>query len=176
MLPQNLVLACLAVFALRVVDVSLGTLRTVFIMQGRRWRATFTGFVEVTIWIFVVSQVVAAISNWVLMLAYAAGFAAGTWVGLWLEQRFAMGFVQLRIISRDQGEAIARKLWAGAFGATVVDGRGRDGRVNLIFSIVPRRYLNECMEIASRTDPHSFVAISDSRSLVRGYHGQHLRK
>ena len=176
MLPQNLLLACLIVSALRIADVSLGTLRTVFIMQGRKWRATFTGFLEVLIWIFVVSQVVVALSNWMLMLAYATGFAAGTWVGLRLEQHFAMGFVQLRIISRDQGNAIAHKLWAEAFGATVVDGRGRDGSVSLVFSIVPRRYLQACTEIASRTDPHSFIAISDSRSLLRGYHGQHLRK
>jgi uncharacterized protein YebE (UPF0316 family) len=176
MLPQNLFLACLVVFALRIADVSLGTLRTVFIMQGRRWRATFTGFVEVTIWIFVVSQIVAAISDWVLMLAYAAGFAAGTWVGLWLEQHFAMGFVQLRIISRDRGRTIAENLWARSFGATIVEGHGREGLVSLIFSIVPRRHLSESMEIATQTDPQSFIAISDSRSLLRGYHGQHLRK
>jgi len=176
MLPENIYLAFILVFLLRVADVSLGTIRTVYILQGRRLRAAVIGFFEVLIWIFVVSQVVASISNWVLMVGYAGGFAAGTWTGLWLENRFALGFSQLRIISRNLGEQIAAALWKQNFGATVVHGHGRDGEVDLLFSIVPRRYIHKCVEIANTIDQECFVSISDSRYLFRGYMGGGMRK
>jgi len=164
------------VFLLRVTDVSMGTLRTVYILQGRRIRATVIGFFEVLIWIFVVSQVVAAISNWVLMIGYAGGFATGTYLGLWLESHFAIGYAQLRIISRSYGEQIASALWKENFGATVVRGHGRAGDIDLVFSIVPRRHINKCVQIASGIDKDSFVSVSDSRYLYRGYLGGAMRK
>lgn len=176
MLPDNLILAFIAVFGLRVVDVSLATLRTVYILQGRRIRASVIGFFEVLIWIFVISQVVAAISSWILMVAYAGGFATGTYVGLWLESRFAIGYSQLRIISRDHGEEIATALWAENFGATVVRGHGRYGAIDLIFSILPRRFITRCVALASEIDDDCFVSVSDSRYLFRGYLGQGQRK
>jgi uncharacterized protein YebE (UPF0316 family) len=176
MLPDNIYLAFVLVFLLRVTDVSLGTIRTVYILQGRRIRAAVIGFFEVLIWIFVISQVVASISNWMLMIGYAGGFATGTYVGLWLENRFAIGYAQLRIISRSFGEQIAAALWAENFGATVVHGHGRFGGVDLVFSIVPRRYINKCVQIASGIDSDSFVSVSDSRYLFRGYMGGGIRK
>jgi len=176
MLPDNTFLAFVLVFLLRVTDVSLGTMRTVYILQGRRLRAAIIGFFEVLIWIFVVSQVVSAISDWILMVGYAGGFATGTWTGLWLENRFAIGFAQLRIISRNQGEQIASALWEEKFGASIVHGHGRDGEIDLIFSIVPRRYINRCVEIANAIDRECFVSISDSRYLFRGYMGSGMRK
>jgi uncharacterized protein YebE (UPF0316 family) len=176
MLPDNAFLAFVLVFLLRVTDVSLGTMRTVYILQGRRLRAAIIGFFEVLIWIFVVSQVVAAISDWILMIGYAGGFATGTWTGLWLENRFAIGFAQLRIISRHRGEEIAARLWEENFGASIVHGHGRDGEIDLIFSIVQRRNVHKCVEIANTIDKDCFVSISDSRYLFRGYMGGGMRK
>lgn len=176
MLPDNIYLAFALVFLLRVTDVSMGTLRTVYILQGRRIRAAAIGFFEVLIWIFVISQVVSAISNWVLMIGYAGGFATGTYVGLWLENRFAIGYAQLRIISRNRGEQIAAALWEKNFGATIVHGHGRAGEIDLVFSIVPRRNINKCVQIASTIDTESFVSVSDSRYLFRGYMGGGMRK
>lgn len=175
MLTDNIALAFVIIFALRIADVSLGTLRTVYIMQGRKLLASVIGFVEVLIWIFAISQVIGAINDWVLMVAYAGGFAAGTWVGLWLESRFAIGFAQVRIISRDKGEEIAEHLWQEDFGATVVKGHGRAGQIDLVFSIMPRRLLSRCLEIANAIDGHSFTSVTDSRYLFRGYVG-HRRK
>jgi len=176
MLPDNIYLAFAMVFLLRVTDVAMGTLRTVYILQGRRIRAAVIGFFEVLIWIFVISQVVASISNWVLMIGYAGGFATGTYVGLWLESRFAIGYAQLRVISRSFGEQIAAALWEENFGATVVRGHGRAGDIDLVFSIVPRRHIHKCVQIASVIDKDCFVSVSDSRYLFRGYMGGGMRK
>lgn len=176
MLPTNVVLAFLLIFALRIIDVGLGTIRTVFILQGRKEIAALIGFVEVTVFIFAISQAIAGIGHsWVLMLAYSGGFATGTYLGLVIEGKFAMGFAQLRIISIDRGERIIQALWEAKHGATLVEGNGRQGPVDLILSIVPRKAIQHCVKLASEIDPDCFVAVSDSRYLFRGYMG-HLDK
>lgn len=174
MLPHNVILAFLMIFLLRVCDVSLGTLRTVYTLQGRKLRATGIGFIEVTIFIFAISQVIRNLNNPILMIAYSGGFATGTYLGLWLEERFALGNVQMRIISRNKGREIAEAVWAHKFGATIVPGTGKDGPVDLIFSIVPRKFIPEYVETVTKIDDNSFVSVADSRYVFRGYmeHGR----
>lgn len=176
MLPDNVILGFIVIFLLRVTDVSLGTIRTVYILQGRRMLATGIGFIEVTIFIFAISQVVRHLDSPVLMLAYSGGFALGTYLGLSLEERFAIGQSQLRVISLGQGDEVARALWDRDFGATVVPGHGRRGPVELVFSIIPRRNITEAVKIASEVDTDSVVSVSDSRYLFRGYLGFHGKR
>jgi uncharacterized protein YebE (UPF0316 family) len=176
MLPENVFLAFLLIFILRIIDVGLGTIRTVFILQGRKEVAALIGFVEVTVFIFAISQAIAGIGHsWVLMLAYSGGFASGTYLGLLIEAKFAMGFAQVRIISQSRGEDIIQALWEANHGATLVEGNGRQGPVDMVFSIVPRRAIQHCVTLASAIDPDCFVSVSDSRYLFRGYMG-HLDK
>lgn len=176
MLPDNIIWAFSLIFFLRLCDVSMGTIRTIYTLQGRKLLSTGISFIEVTIFIFAISQVIGNIDNPVLMIAYSSGFAAGTYIGLLLEEKFAIGFAQLRIISRDKGEAIARLLWARDFGATVLRGHGKEGEVDLLFSIVPRKNLKECVNIASGVDDQSFVSIADSRYVYRGHIGHHGKR
>ncbi|MEP0815143.1 MAG: DUF2179 domain-containing protein [bacterium] len=175
-LMDNVYVGFALIFCLRVIDVALGTLRVVYILQARKYRATIIGFVEVTIFIFAVSQVVANLDNWILMFAYSGGFATGTLVGLLLEERLAVGFAQVRVISRDRGGDIALKLWEEGFGATVVDGTGKQGAVELIFCIAPRRFVHKIEAIATGLDSDCFIAVSDSRSLLRGFAGPVKKK
>lgn len=177
MLPENLFLGFLVIFCLRVIDVSLGTVRTVFTLQGRKYLASGIALIEVTIFIYAISGVISLVGkNPVLMLAYSGGFAAGTLLGIWLEEKFAMGYVQLRIISKDKGEEIAAAIWNKGFGATVVLGHGMQGHVELLFSVIPRRFQCELVSIATAVDSESFVSVSDSRYLYRGYMGLKQKK
>jgi uncharacterized protein YebE (UPF0316 family) len=176
MLPDNLILGFIIILLLRVTDVSLGTIRTVYMLQGWRLLAAAIGFVEVTIFIYAISQVVSQLNDPVLMLAYSGGFALGTYLGLFLEERFAIGNAQLRIISQGQGDEVAQALRDRDFGATVVPGHGRKGPVELVFSIVPRRCITEIMRLASEIDSDSVISVSDSRFLFRGYMGFHGKR
>jgi uncharacterized protein YebE (UPF0316 family) len=172
MLPDNIFLASLIIFSLRVLDVGLGTIRTVFILQGRKVIAASIGFFEVMIFIFAISQVITGIGqNWVYMVAYAAGFSSGTFLGLWLEGKFAMGYTQLRVISRGQGESIIQALWHENVGATLVEGNGRRGPVDMVFSIVPRKDIKRLVSLATQIDDDCFISLSDSRYMFRGYVG-----
>jgi hypothetical protein len=77
----------LIVFLVRLTDVTLGTMRIIFVARGRKYLAPLLGFIEVFIWITVVSQIVRGAQNIVAYLAYAAGFAVGNYVGMIVEER-----------------------------------------------------------------------------------------
>ncbi|MEW5830932.1 MAG: DUF5698 domain-containing protein, partial [Chloroflexota bacterium] len=131
------VLICLA----RIIDVSLGTMRIIFTSRGLRHLAPLLGFIEVFIWIVATSQLVKHAQNVAAYLGYAAGFAAGNYVGMYLENRLALGTVTLRaIIRRDPAELIER-LHQANFGITTVDGQGSTGEVKLIYTTIKRRDL-----------------------------------
>ena len=114
----------LLVFFARVVDVSLGTLRIIFTSRGRRNIAPLLGFVEVFIWIVVVSQVVKNVHSLPAYLGYAAGFAVGTYVGMKIEERLALGMFVIRIILSQNGEQLAAQLRSTGYGVTIVNGMG----------------------------------------------------
>ncbi|MCZ7666925.1 MAG: DUF5698 domain-containing protein [Chloroflexi bacterium] len=86
----------LLIFCLRILDVSMGTIRTIMVVRGLRKWAVLIGFVEVTIWVVAISQVISNLNNLWNVLAYSGGFAAGTFVGMHLENRLALGNVQYR--------------------------------------------------------------------------------
>lgn len=158
----------LIIFFTRVLDVTLGTLRIIFISRGRKRLAPLLGFVEVFIWITVVSQVVGGARNYVAYLAYAAGFAAGNYVGMWIEEKLAIGTLVVRVIlSRDAKELIDNLREAG-FGVTHVEAQGASGLVSLVYTVVMRKELDRVIRIVDRTAPKSFFTIEELRSVQEG--------
>jgi len=159
-----------AIFFLRCTDVSLGTVRTLAIVTGRTVTAMALGFVEVLIWITVVSQVVARIheSPWVAV-AFAGGFAAGNGVGIFIERRLAFGDTVLRIISPHGGPSIAEHLRDMGQAVTTFTGAGRDGPVTLLYAACARRRVPELIRAARSIDPDLFYTTerADSVTLAR---------
>lgn len=157
------------IFCLRLVDVSLGTVRLLMIGRGQRKIAPLLGFVEVTIWVVAISQVITNLDNIINILAYSGGFAAGTLVGMWIEDKLPLGYVGISIVSTTQGQKIARKLRQADYGVTELLGSGRSGVVNLITTIVPRKDVKHVFQLVSQTDPKSFIAVDDMKVVKRGY-------
>ncbi|MFH0983030.1 MAG: DUF2179 domain-containing protein [Planctomycetota bacterium] len=153
----------LFIFLCRIVDVSLGTIRTIFVIRGARVVAPLLGFVEVTVWIVAVSSVVKRLDHPLNILAYAGGFATGNWVGMWLESKLAIGQQIVRLISRERGHSIAHALRMNGMGVTEVHGRGRDGPVTICFAAVPRRETRKVIRTARCVDSEVFVTIEDTR-------------
>ena len=122
----------LIVFATRILDVTLGTMRIIFVSRGRKYLAPFLGFVEVLIWITVVSQIVGRAQNIVAYIAYASGFAVGNYVGMVMEDRLAIGTLVVRIILNQNGMALIDSLHGAGYGITYVDGHGATGPVVLV--------------------------------------------
>lgn len=157
------------IFFLRIIDVSLGTIRTILIVRGKRSLAPLIGFIEVTIWVVAVSQVITSIDNVWKVLAYSGGFAAGTLVGMWLEERLALGDVAVYVVSREAGEEIAQEVRKADYGATELPAFGHSGPVSMVSVVTPRKRLDELLRLVNSFDPLAFVTIDDKRQVVRGY-------
>jgi uncharacterized protein YebE (UPF0316 family) len=158
----------LLVFFARVSDVTLGTLRIIFISRGKRNLAPLLGFVEVFIWITVVSQIVSHAQNILSYLAYAAGFATGAFVGMYIEDRLAIGTQIVRTIIQTNPNELVDNLHSAGYGVTCVDGQGVNGPVKLIYTIVLRKNLPDVLAIIHRTHPHAFLSVEDLRSTQEG--------
>lgn len=156
------------VFLARVTDVSLGTLRIIFISRGKRNLAPLLGFVEVFIWITIVSQIVSHAHNMLAYLAYAAGFASGAFIGMYIEGRLAIGTQIILAIVQENAQTLINHLRSGGYGFTCVDGLGANGPVKLVYTIVQRRNLEDVLSIIRQTHPNAFLSIQDVRSTQQG--------
>lgn len=113
----------LLIFGVRILDVSLGTMRYIYISRSKKYLASLLGFIEVFIWIALVSQIVRSANNFVAYFAYGAGFAAGTFVGLLIEDRLALGTLVVRVIVQNQTGELVERLCKAGYGVTTLDGR-----------------------------------------------------
>lgn len=159
----------LLIFFARVTDVSLGTMRIVFVSRGQRRTAPLIGFFEILVWLVALGQVVQNLDRPINYLAYAGGYATGTWVGLLLDEKLALGLLAVRIITREDAKGLIEKLGEGQFGVTSVAARGLKGRVRLIFTVVRRRDLRKIQELIRLENPQAFVSVSDVRLASEGY-------
>jgi uncharacterized protein YebE (UPF0316 family) len=163
------------VFATRVLDVTLGTMRIIFLSRGRKLLAPLLGFVEVLIWITVVSQIVGGARNIVAYIAYALGFAVGNYVGMVIEDMLAIGTLVVRIILSGDGKKLVDNLREAGFGVTHVDGQGASGPVLLVYTVVMRKELERVVDIIHSTSPKTFFTVEELRSVQQGIFQTHQR-
>lgn len=159
----------LLIFAARLVDVSLGTVRIILVARGHRKVAPLVGFVEILAWLVALSQVMQHLDRPINYLAFAGGFAAGTYVGMWVEGRLALGLVAMRIIATDDASELIEALRRAHVGVTSVAARGIKGRVRLVFTVIRRKELRRVQELVRELQPKAFVSVSDVRSASEGY-------
>ena len=157
------------IFLARVVNVSMGTVRTLLGMRGQKHWATAIGFVESLIFILVISQVLQDVSNVWNVLGYCGGFAAGTWVGLVIEEKLAMGYAIVQVISQNDGLEITAALRKAGYGVTEMVGEGLSGRVHVVTTVVRRRDIPDIMSLVSKVDETAFVTVDDASRVYRGH-------
>lgn len=167
----------LIVFFARIVDVSLGTLRIIYISKGIRLLAPLLGFVEVFIWIVVVSQLVQNVSNLAGYLAYAAGFAAGNFVGMAIENRLAIGTLMVQVIVAGETGNLINSLKDSGYGVTFFDAQGASGHVKVINTVIKRKELKDVVQRIQDCDPDVFYTIEEVRQANKGvFHKSHIYK
>lgn len=158
----------LLIFATRIVDVTLGTIRIIFVSRGRKILAPLLGFMEVLIWITVVSEIVGSAQSFVAYIAYASGFAAGNYVGMVIEDKLAIGTLVVRIILSQNGKNLIDQLRESGYGVTYVDGHGSTGPVMLVYTVVMRKELEKVVSIIESASPKSFFTVEELRSVQQG--------
>ncbi|MBN1334416.1 MAG: DUF2179 domain-containing protein, partial [Deltaproteobacteria bacterium] len=156
----------LLIFCLRITDVSMGTLRTISVVQGRISFSVVLGFFEVLLWAFAVSQVITRLQESpILLLAYAGGFAAGNAVGIGIERALAMGSCVVRIVTARPGTEIAASIRATGQPVTSFLGHGLEGDVTLLYMVCPRRKLPKLIQLARSIDPALFYSVEPVQSV-----------
>jgi len=162
-------LGALVIFLLRLVDVPLSTVRVVMMVRGQRRVAAVLAFFEALVWIVAVSQVFARLDSPLNMLAFAAGFASGTALGMTIEAWFAPGQVLVRIIVREGAEELISRLREKGFGVTVVRGEGMSGVVPILFVVTPRRRVEEVLAAVRELAPKAFVTVEGVQRAIGGH-------
>jgi len=158
----------LLIFFSRIADQSIGTLRLIFISKGYKYIAPILGFFEVIIWLLAVTQIFKQLDNFFYYIAYGAGFAAGNFVGMLLEERLALGMLVVRIIPKKDTTDLLGHLKNKEFGVTYLDAYGARGPVNIIFTIIQRRQLSELIEIINLHNPNAFYSVEEVKAVSHG--------
>lgn len=168
-LTAAVIMAALLIFALRVIGVTLATVRVLVMLRGRKLLSASMGFFEVLVYVLAIGEVVNNLSNVWNLLGYCLGFAAGTLVGMTMEERLILGYANVRIVSRYKSQQLAEAIRDAGYGATVEWGQGRGGTVGLVFATVRRSEVAAILEIVDSTDTEAFVTVEEARTIRRGY-------
>lgn len=158
----------LVIFSTRICDVTLDTLRIIYVSRGLKFLAASIGFIEVLIWLFAITQIFKNLTNPLYYVAYAGGFAMGNFVGIFIEERMAIGTVVIRIITQKDTAELIELLKNTGYGITHVDAEGAQGPVKIIFSIVKRRDIDHVLDIIQMNNPQAFYTIEDVRLVREG--------
>ena len=149
------------IFCARIIDVSIGTVRIMFISKSYRLPAAALGFIEVLLWLFAMTQILQHLTNPVMYLAFAGGFATGNFVGIVLENKIAVGTAMIRVITRVEAIELIQHLRKDGFTLTSLDAEGNTGPVKVLFTVVKRKFIPEVIELVKTYNPNAFYTIED---------------
>jgi uncharacterized protein YebE (UPF0316 family) len=153
----------LLIFLARIVDVSMDTIRLIFIARGFKKMAPIIGFFQVLIWIITITRIMANLDNWTCYVAYAAGFAAGNFTGMLLEERLALGIEMIRVITQRKADNLIDILRRNGFPVTTVNASGSFGDVSVLYIIISRKHINQVLDLIRQYNPRAFYTIEDIR-------------
>ncbi|MGD2245844.1 MAG: DUF2179 domain-containing protein [Candidatus Aminicenantes bacterium] len=152
----------LLIFSARILDVSLGTIRIVFVSKSLKFLAPAVGFVEVIIWLLTLRVIMQNLNNFACYIAYGAGFALGTFIGLQIEKRIAIGNSVFRIITQDDATELIGRLRSDGYGVTSMKAQGIKGEVNVIYMIIKREDFKKVTQIIKQFNPKAFFTVEDA--------------
>jgi uncharacterized protein YebE (UPF0316 family) len=142
--------------------------RLIFVSKGFRYLAPFLGFFEVIIWLLAVGQIIQQLDNVLYYIAYGAGFAAGNYIGIIIEERLSLGTLVVRIIPTKDTTRLIEYLKEQNFGLTMMDAMGSRGSVKVILTVIPRKTLKSLVEIIDRFNPNAFYSVEEVKSVSYG--------
>lgn len=149
----------LLIMLARCCDVPLGTTRMIFVISGQKWTAVILGFFEVIIWALAVGGVIKNLNEPIAVVAYGLGFAGGTWIGMTIEQRIAVGLRIVEVINPDPTVNVTQQLRDDGHRVTRIEGSGMRGPVEIAKTVLKRRDLPAVLERIRIIAPEAFVSV-----------------
>ncbi len=162
----------LLIFFARIGDVSISTIRIIFVMNGNRIVAPILGFFEALIWLLAIGQIFNNIDNVWSYIAYASGFAMGTFIGITLEEKLAYGKVVLRLFAPKPVDELILFLEDNDYRYSILDAEGRKGKVNIVFMVIKRDSLKHLIQGIDELHPNAFFTIEGVKQVSDEIHGQ----
>ena len=168
----------LVIVLARITDVSLGTLRIVLVSKGFKKIAPIISFFESFIWILVAARILSNLSTSeesisllgvIQCVAYALGYALGTYFGMKIEARLSLGQVLVRAIVPREAENLVKTLRENKFGLTAIDASGKDGSVKVLFIVINRKELSNVLNVIKSINPATFYTIENVQTVNKGY-------
>jgi uncharacterized protein YebE (UPF0316 family) len=147
------------IFLSRVLDVSMSTIRIMFVWAGNKYFATLLGFFEALIWIVAIGQIMKDISNITSYMAYAAGFAAGTFVGMFIEEKLAYGKSIIQVITKKPATELIDYLRFEQMGVTSIEADGHNGKVHIIYTVLNRKQVAKIVDKIRYFNPNAFYTV-----------------
>ena len=172
----NYVILPVLIFLARIMDVSLGTLRIIFVIQGNHKMAPMIGFCESLIWLIAISQIMVNVDNFATYVAFSGGFATGTFVGIKIEEKLAIGKVLVRVITRIEAIKLIEFLKTHNFYFTNVPAEGRFGKVNVLFFVINRERLPIVLNAIKKFNPRAFYTIESVKKASEYHLGESTRR
>ena len=157
----------LLIFFSRAIDVSLGTIRIIFVSKGQRFFASLLGFFEILVWIIAITKIMQNITNFFYYIVYAGGFAAGIYFGILIEERLALGLVSIHVFTAKDANKLLKRLRDKNYGVTSRIAQGEAGKIDELFIVINRKNLSYVLKILKEYDKDSFISVEDVR-LVKG--------
>lgn len=169
-------LSYLFIFFARVLDVGLGTVRILMLMRGKSFQAAVIGFFESGIYILALRQIFLNLDSPLRIAFYALGFAAGNYVGSYVEERMAVGFSTVQVISVSCTDSMVVELRREGFGVTVIEGCGKEGLHEILNILIRRKDLARLLKRVEDLDPRAFVSVMDTKKIVGGFFARRKAK
>jgi uncharacterized protein YebE (UPF0316 family) len=165
------ILGAVLIMFMRICDVSIGTMRTILVVQGRKYLAGLAGSIEVLIWVFAIRYIFQNLDQVINLFGYSIGFGLGNIIGITIEQKIGLGFAQLNIISKLASERIIEILRKQKYGVTVLPAHGASGQVSIIVVIIPRKFQKKIIKSIESIDSNAFITVQHSLPYRGFIHG-----
>lgn len=169
---MNILILCLKIFFVRIIDVSLGTVRTIITVKGRRVVASMVGFVEVFVWFLIVREALNTdeVSIWIAV-SYSLGFATGTYIGSILSDIFISGTLGVQVVTSNSDDNIINILRKNGYALTVlpVEGMNDDNSKYMLFIEIDKKHFNDLKRLIKSLDEKAFIVVNETKFVQNGY-------
>jgi len=159
----TLLIIPILIFLGRIVDVTVGTMRIIFVSRGLRFLSVAAGFVEILVWLLAIRQIMGNLNHWTYYVSYAAGFSTGNYIGITIERHLAIGHIIVRVITQRDATDLESHLRDHDYNLTSVDAEGEAGPVKILFMVIRRKMLPEVVWTIRKFNPLAFYTVEDLR-------------
>lgn len=168
---MNIFITCIIIFCARILDVSLGSLRIIFLGKERSLLAFFFGFLEIFIWFIVAKDALQQGNNWWIVLSYCSGYAVGTYVGSIISEKFVKGTLGVQVVTSNHDEKIIDEIRKNGFAVSAIDIKGREKNSSkyMLFMEINKKRFNPLKSLVKELDPKAFVVVNDTKYVQNGY-------